>query len=467
MTIDVAIIGGGVSGLATAFALKRNGHTVTVLERSIRPGGNALSERIGGFLMEHGPSTINAISAPALALNHALGLEPERCELGGGVRHRYLADGDRLASIPVHPLGFFTGDYLSLTAKLRLVLEPLVPRRADSVEETVAQFCARRLGAEFTARVMDPLVGGLYAGSAASLSISAIFPRLVEMEHEHGSLVLAAIRKKLKGGRMPGRRLYSWRKGIAALPRALADALGDAVQTGVVVRRVRPDRGGFRVEAGRSGTLTARAVVLATQAHVAAGLLEGLAPDAAEAAARIEAPPLAVVFLGYRREQIAHPLDGLGFLAAPGEGRAITGAQFCSTMFPGRAPDGAVAIAGYFGGARNPALGALPRGELIALARAEFSDLLGADGDPVIANVRHWPAGLPQYRLGHARGVAHLRAASRSQPGLYVTGNYLHGPSVADCVTLAQDVAAAVRDHLRDRAGSSTIAVRRAGVGGA
>ena len=467
MTIDVAVIGGGVSGLSTAFALKRKGHSVVVLERAVRPGGNAFSERIGGFLMEHGPSTVNAISAPALALNHALGLEAERCELGSAVQNRYLVDGGQLAGIPVHPFGFFTAGYLSLAAKLRLMMEPFVPRHADETEETVAQFCARRFGAEFSARIMDPLVGGIYAGSAASLSVSAIFPRLVEMEREYGSLIRAVIRKRLKGGRMPGRRLYSWRNGIAALPLALAASLGEHVRAGVVVRRVRAHREGLAIDTGRSGTLTARAVVLATQPHVAAGLLEGLAPAAAEAAARIEAPPLAVVFLGYRREQVAHPLDGLGFLAASGEGRAITGAQFCSTMFPGRAPEGFVAISGYFGGARNPALGALPRGELIAIARAEFGDLLGASGEPVIANVRHWPAGLPQYGLGHARGVEHLKSVSQAQPGLYVTGNYLHGPSVADCVALAQDTAAAVHDELLDRAGAVIGTDRRVGAGDA
>ncbi|MHA1538577.1 MAG: protoporphyrinogen oxidase [Alphaproteobacteria bacterium] len=467
MSVDVAIIGGGVSGLAAAFALKRRGHSVVVLERAARPGGNAFSERSGGFLMEHGPSTVNEISAPALALNHTLGLERERCGLGLGVRNRYLVDGAGLAGIAAHPFGFFTAGYLSLAAKLRLMVEAFVPRRADGGEETVAQFCTRRFGAEFTARIMDPLVGGIYAGSAGSLSVSAIFPRLVEMEREYGSLIRAVIAKRMKGGRMPGRRLYSWRSGIAVLPRALAASLGESVKTGVTVRRVRPDSGGYRIDAGRAGTLSAGAVVLATQPHVAASMLEALAPDAAAAAAGIEAPPLAVVFVGYRREQVAHPLDGLGFLAAPGEGRAITGAQFCSTMFPGRAPEGFVSIAGYFGGARNPALGALPRGELVAIARAEFGDLIGARGEPVIANVRHWPAGLPQYGLGHARRIALLEAVSQDRPGLYVTGNYLHGPSVADCVALAQDTTAAVHEHLLDRAGAVAGTGRRVGAGDA
>lgn len=439
--LDVAVIGGGVSGLATAFDLMRRGHRVAVLERQVRPGGNAISERFGGFLMEHGPSTVASASAVAGEFSRRLDLDDERCDLGDGVRRRYLVGDGSLRGIAVHPLGFVLSGHLSFRARMRLIAEFAVPRGGGR-EETVAGFCARRFGREFVDGVIDPLVGGMYAGRADQVAVGAVFPQLVRLEREYGSVAYGMLRRRWEGGRMPGSRLFSWRHGIGSLPGALARRLGGALHTGVTVRRVDAVSGGFRVDAGAAGAVTARALVIATQPHVAARLLGGVDAAAAAAAGDIDAPPLAVVFLGYQRRQVAHPLDGLGFLVPQGEGRAITGAQFCSTMFPGRAPEGCVAVAGYFGGARAPDLARLPGADLVALAEGEFRDLIGARGAPVVARVRHWPMGLPQYRIGHRGRIAQLREAERRRPGLLTTGNYFAGPSVAACLEQARKTSA-------------------------
>lgn len=457
MSIDVAVIGGGISGLALAYDLKRQGRRVVVLERQAHAGGNAVSERIGGFLMEHGPSTVNAASPVAADFSHELGLDAARCDLGAGVQQRYLVKRGALQGLPVHPLGMFTSSYLSPRARLRMLAEIAIPRRRDtnaSGEESVAQFCTRRFGREFTERVMDPLIGGLYAGSAAELSVAAVFPKLVDLERRFGSITRGVMHRRRAGGRMPGSRLYSWRTGIGAMPKALSASLGGVVRTGIVVRRVQPVPGGFMVDAGSAGRLQARSVVLATQPHVAAQLLEDVDQGVAAAAGGIPAPPLAVVFLGYRRHQVEHPLDGLGFLTPVCERRAITGALFCSTMFPGRAPDGSIAIAGYFGGARAPDLGSLAPEALVDLARQEFRDLLGARGEPVVARVRHWPLGLPQYGIGHGKVTGALDELSHRVPGLFVVGNYLRGVSAADCLGVARETAVRVDRFIAERFGA-------------
>ena len=445
MSVEVAVIGGGVSGLATAFALARRGHRVVVLERQVRPGGNAISERFDGFLMEKGPSTINAASDAANSLSTTLGLDRARCELGHGVRRRYLVGDRGLAGISTHPLGFFFSDYLSLGARLRMAAEIAIPRRGDgeSGEENVAEFCSRRFGRGFSQGVMDALAGGLYSGRATELSLKAVFPKLLEMEQRYGSVTLGVLARK-RSAKMPSRRLFSWNDGIGALPRALAGALGDAVRTGVTVRRIGRRLNGFTIDLGEAGVLNAKAVVLATQPHVAAALLEGVDANAAQASAGIQAPPMAVVFLGYRRRQVEHPLDGLGYLAAEDKARNLNGAQFCSTMFPGRAPDGFVSLAGYVGGTRTPENARLPERDLVNLVAEEFGDLLGAKGEPVVARVQHWAQGLPQYQVGHRGRVAQIRAASDRQPGLFVTGNYFSGPSVAACIALGAETAAGV-----------------------
>ncbi|MBI4182591.1 MAG: protoporphyrinogen oxidase [Proteobacteria bacterium] len=447
--LDAVVIGGGISGLAAAYGLRRRGYRVTVLERQAHIGGNAVSERLDGFLMEHGPSTVNAGAPVATGLSRELGLDPERCDLGAGVRRRYLVSRGALCGISVHPLGFLCSDYLSLGARLRLAAEVAMPRGGG--EETVAAFCARRFGAEFAARVIDPLVGGIYAARASEVSVAALFPKLVELERRHGSVLGGILRRRRHGATMPGSRLFSWRGGIGALPRALARRLGETVQTGVTVRRIEWRRHGFRLDLGAAGGIDARTVLIATQPHVAARLLDGIDGPAAAAAAGIDAPPLAVVFLGFRRQDVDHPLDGLGFLAAEDERRTLNGAQFCSTMFAGRAPEGHVAVAGYFGGAREPGLGAASADELIAFARREFRDLIGAHGQPLVARVRHWPLGLPQYRLGHQDRVAALVDASGRQPGIFLTGNYFSGPSVAACVAEAAEAAARIDRFLGGR----------------
>jgi len=449
MNVDVAIVGGGVSGLGTAYALKRRGYRVAVLERQAAIGGNAISERLaGGFLMEHGPSTLRASSAATVDLSGELGLGGQRCELGDGVRHRYLVADGRLHGIPVSPLGFLTSGFLSARARMRMMAEMAIPRRDGIEDESVLDFCTRRFGREVAERIIDPLVGGLYAGRASELSVASVFPALVAMERQYGSVSLGVLRRRRQGGKMPGSRLFSFRGGVAALPGALAHQLGDGVATGVTVRRIVPTGGGFHIQAGTAGSFKAKALVLATQPHVAAGLLADADPQAAAAAAEIVAPPMAVVFLGYARESVAHTLDGVGFLLPESENRPILGSQFCSTMFEARAPEGHVAIAGYFGGTRSPEVARLPASDLIALAREEFGDLVGAKGAPAVARVRHWPMGLPQYRRGHQARIAQIRGASQRQPGLFVTGNYFTGPSVSACVEVAQKAAAEVDAYL-------------------
>lgn len=449
MSIDVAIIGAGVSGLATAHDLKRRGHKVAVLERQTIAGGSAITERRDGFLMEHGPSTMNAHVPAANEISRELDLEGARCDLGDGVRKRYLVADGALAGISVGAMGFLTAGYLSPLAKLRILCEFILPHGNDGEDETVFDFCARRFGVEFAERVMDPMVAGIYGGGRArDLSVRAIFPMLVALEEKYGSVTLGMMHRAREGGKMPGSRLFSWRNGIATLPTALAWNLRPDIKAGVAVRRLSRAAAGFDIDLGAAGRLRAKTVVVGTQAHVAAQLIAGVDPDGAAAAAKIEAPPLAVVFLGFPRGKVSHPLDGLGFLTAQAEKRNILGAQFSSTMFPGRAPDGQVALSAYIGGARAPDLARLPTADLVELARAEFRDLAGAEGEPTLARVRHWPVGLPQYRTGHGALVQELANTDARQPGLFLTGNYFAGPSVATCLSVARKTALAVHRHL-------------------
>lgn len=464
-SVDAVIVGGGVSGLTTADALGAEGHSVLVLERQARPGGNAISERIGGFLMEHGPSTVNLGMTGIAELAGTLDLGNMRTDLGPDVRKRYLTKDGQLAGIGLHPLAFLTSGYLSWTGRARLVAELWQPRGDPDAAETIAEFGQRRFGVEFAERVLDPLVAGMFAGDARQTELGFVMPALAAMERAHGSVIRAVLRARLRGGRMPARQMSSWRDGIGTLPGALALRLGNAVKTGVTVRRIARTQHGFAIDTGDRGSILARAVIIATQPHVAAQLFGPIVPGAADECARIAAPALAVVFLGYRREQVAHRLDGLGYLTPGGEGRVVNGGLFCSTMFAARAPANHVAIAAYVGGARAPDHACLTADSLIDTVRGELGELAGARGDPVLARVRQWPRGLPQFQRGHSRLVERLEQALGDAPGIYVAGNYLRGVSVGACVDCALDTARRVGLYLgragepRFRFGGATAAV--------
>lgn len=440
---DVIVIGGGISGLATAYDLMQRGLDVQLLERQVRTGGNAISERFDGFLMEHGPSTFNAAIPEAVEKIAGLGLLDRAHDLGPNVKQRYLRDGGKLTGISANPLGFFKSDYLSLRGRMRILFEGLVPRNRSGSEETIHGFVARRFGREFADKVMDPMAAGIFMGDSKQLSISGAFPKLAEMERELGSITRGILRAKR--GSEPGRHLYSWDDGIGTIAQTFATPLGGRVHTGVTVMGISKTATGFQVKTSH-GTRTARAVVLAVQPHVAAGLLEAIDPIGAVAAGAIMAPAINVAFFGYRRDQVAHPLDGLGFLSTKDNSRILSGAQFASTMYSGRAPDGFVAISAYAGGARNPELSNMPTADLTANMHQELAEMLGIKGAPVVSKTRRWALGLPQYTLGHcARQTVFAQTADRVE-GLFVTGNFTGGVSVANCMKSAMSTAKLVAD---------------------
>lgn len=449
--LDIAVVGGGISGLSAAWTLVRAGLRVRLFEKRHAVGGRIVSERTGGFLMEHGPNALIAPAPGAEQLISGLTLCDSRIERGDRVRHRYLVRDGQARALPLDPLRFFASGFFSLGARLRLLAEPFIA--PDPGDETIARFAARRFGSEFHDYVVDPLVGGLYAGDPTTLSVAAVFPQLKRLERDSGSIVGGLLRARLhrRGGSAfdPRRRkLYSFRDGMATLPRALAEDLGTAIVANAPVHAIRPTAAGFRLQVD-GGVWSAHSVIVALPAYAAAKLIAPLDAAAAEAARGIEHPPLAVAFLGYRSRDITHPLDGLGVLMPRVERRGVLGMLFSSTLFEGRAPDGHVALTAYVGGARQPELANLAPREMAAMVHDEARNLLGARAAPLLSRVRYWRYGLPQPGLDHAQRIARLRALEASLPGLFVTGNYLNGVSTAACVDEAFAVAQRVSERLR------------------
>ncbi|MEA2564638.1 MAG: protoporphyrinogen/coproporphyrinogen oxidase [Acidobacteriota bacterium] len=426
--IDTLVIGAGISGLTTAFHLARGGQRVVVLEASPRVGGSLETRTDGPWRFELGPNTVLESHQSVTRLIREAGLESEKVTASSTAKRRYLWKGGRLHPLPSGPLGFLRTPLFPASAKLRLLREPWIPK-GDS-EESIATFVRRRLGRAFLDYAVGPFVSGVYAGDPERLSVRHAVPRIADLEREHGSLIRGAFASKGAG---PRGAMFSFREGMEQLPRELARQIGD-VRTGVACRRIVRTVEGFRAETD-SGPVEASRVVLSVPADVAARLLER------EGLAEIPYAPVSLVSTGWRREDVAHPLDGFGFLAPRKEGLRVLGVLFPSEIFPGRAPAGHVVLTAFAGGRTDPEVTTWDEDRLMSEVLGELRRTVGVRGEPVISTIRRWPRAIPQYELGHGRFLDMAHEAESALPGLRIGGNFLRGVSVPDCIRNATALA--------------------------
>ena len=440
------VVGAGIAGLAAADRLRRGGFAVTVFEASGQAGGAIRTEQHGGYLVDLGPNTLVARVPELEAAITDLDLGDERVWADDAAEHRYVVRDGRPVAVPASPRALLRSPFLSARGKLRLLGEPFA-RRGRAEDESVAAFVRRRLGAEALAYGADPLVAGVFAGDPERLSVRHAFPMLSEMERAHGSLLHGAMARRhagKQGGALPpSRRPFSFRDGMQTLPDALAARLGSALRLNAAATAVRRGADGFEVTAdGPTGPEAHRAdaVVLAVPPHRLPALD---APSDLGPLQAVAFPPVAVVALGFRRADAAHPLDGFGVLVPSREPFRMLGAQFSSTLFPGRAPTGHVLLTLFFGGARHPDDAHLPDDALLDLARTDLRRLLGVRGEPTFVRRHTWARAIPQYELGYGRVLAALEALEEAWPGCFVAGNVRGGISVGEA--LASGVRAAGR----------------------
>jgi oxygen-dependent protoporphyrinogen oxidase len=294
----------------------------------------------------------------------------------------------------------------------------------------------------------------VFAGLPEKLSVRSAFPRLWELEQRYGSLIKGAIlgareRRKRQEQSKQNAQSFSFKEGLQTLIDALARALGDKVRTGAALRGLRREEAGFALElAGHPEAVRARAVVLTIPAHAYEGLDLGFDCEAARhALGQIYYPPVAVVFCGYRRNPLGQPLDGFGFLVPRRENRQILGSLWNSSLFPGRAPEGGLALTVFVGGSRQPENARWPEDKLFGVVAEELQALLGLPR-PDLQRIFRWPRAIPQYQVGHRQLIAAVEACEARHPGLYLGGNFRGGISVADCVKSAHALADKVASDL-------------------
>ena len=442
---SVAIIGAGITGLTAAFYLKRSGVPVTVYEAGGRAGGVIQSLRQNGFLAEFGPNTILETSPKISELIRDLNLESRRIYPSPGAKNRYVVRDKRPVAMPSSQAEFLTTKLFSARAKFALAREPFVPPRRDGVEESVAEFVLRRLNQEFLDRAVDPLVAGIYAGDPHKLSIQHAFPKLLEAEQKHGSLIKGQFFSagEKKSGEISRRdaRMFSFDEGLQVLPDALAAELGDSLKLNTQIVKLLQTNGGWRVSTSDHEMEHSAVIYCGTAFKLAKLKIESQIPLDFSAFSEIRHSPVASVVLGFRREDVVHPLDGFGMLIPKIEGFKILGTIFSSPLFPNRAPAEHILLTSYVGGERQPELASLPPEKLIELVCEDLRILLGVKGQPTFQNVALYPKAIPQYNVGYGKFKDLMSEIENKAAGLFFAGHFRDGVSLGDSIVSGCNIA--------------------------
>jgi oxygen-dependent protoporphyrinogen oxidase len=448
---DVVVVGGGISGLAAARALHEAGRDVLIVEASPRWGGVIRTEALDGFVIEAGPDSILAQKPEGLALCRAVGLTDRLIPTNPETRTIFVLHRGRLhplpegmmLAVPTRIAPLLRSGLFSWPGKLRMGLDLVLPRGPAASDESIASLVRRRFGQEVVERLGEPLMAGIHAGDPERLSIRATFPRFVDLEARHRSLIrgMWAGRARTAGG---GAAFYSLVGGLAEMVDAVVSRLpADRRHTGARVTSLSRHDEALRLTLDDGTALSARAVVLAVPAPAAAPLLAPLSSEAGGILASIPFASSATVAVAYRREDVAHPLDGYGLVVPRGEGLRCSACTFVSTKFASRAPAGQVLLRAFLGGTRDPDVLSLDDAALTAIVRSEMGRVLGLRGAPVLERVFRWPRATPQMEVGHLDRMTRLEAVVASLPGVFVTGAGLRGTGLPDSIADGQRAAAA------------------------
>jgi oxygen-dependent protoporphyrinogen oxidase len=459
--MKIAVIGGGISGLAAAHRVVEVAREravpvdLALVEARERVGGTIATERAGDFVVEAGPDSFLSEKPWALALCRRIGLEARLIGTDDRYRRVFVWRRGRLHPVPegfqllapTRMRPFLTSGLFSAAGKLRMALDLVLPRGGHGDDESLGGFVRRRLGTQALERIAQPLVAGIYTADPDDLSLAATMPRFLELERRERSLILGLARA---GRRAPepgtsGARFslfVSLKEGMGEL----VDALTARLPAGVLhlKRRVTGiERAGSRWRVGLADgpPMAVDHVIVATEAHAASRLVRYLDPPLAEMLRLVTYASSVTISLGYRRPDVPHPLDGFGFVVPRSEGSDLLACTFSSVKYPGRAPAGHVLLRCFLGGALNPGLIEHDDDALVGAARRELRAALGVDADPVLVRLARHPASMPQYAVGHLARVETIERRAGALPGLHLTGAGYRGVGISDCVRAAEAAA--------------------------
>lgn len=476
----VAIIGGGISGLAAAFHLRELASTgqvpleIALFESGMRAGGPLDTIRRDGFVIETGADSFLSEKPAAAKLADRLGIAGDLIGTQEQFRRTFVVRDGRLVEIP-DGFSLLAPTYLgpllrsplfSLAGKARILAEPLIARRRSGGDESLGAFVRRRLGREALARIAQPLAGGIYTADPELLSVNATMPRFVEMEQRYGSVIrglrAAARARNAEARGTSGARwslFLSFRDGIRSIVDALVGRLEGAIHYGAEAAAILPGTADsteaarrWRIEFRDGSNFAADAIICAAPAFAAAPMLAAHAPELASALASIRYASAATINFAFRAADFPQPPSAFGFVVPVIERRRIIAGSFSSLKFAARAPAGMILMRVFLGGALQSEMMSLGEDEMIAAAREELSSLLGVKAQSALTCVRRWPDSMPQYAVGHLARVAEIERAAEAIPGFALAGAYLRGVGIPDCIAGGERAAEAIYAALVNQA---------------
>ena len=464
----VAVVGGGIAGLTAAFTIRQRcpDAQIDLLEASSRFGGAIETEQAGGILVEWGADMFATEPAAGLELCKELGIEDELITPLPGARGAAIVQNGKLIRIPegfvlmrptlIWPM--LRTPLLSLAGKLRLLAEPFVAKRGEIADESIESFVTRRFGRETLDRIVQPLVGGIYTGDVAKLSMAATMAQFWEMEQRDGSLYRATTRRRREGAdsaeqNSAGARYEKFRSvptGMGRFAEELTKRLDRRhLHLNARVQSLVKSGEGWKLTwtTGDDGSVVDSAfshIIVATPARIAAKLLADVVPEASRELEAIRFASSAVVVFGVREADIEQQLAIAGFIVPIEQRRKIIAVSFTGDKFAGRTPQGYKLLRVFIGGELQPELLSLSDSQLVDMAKDELKELIGLRGEPVLTKVVRWNDAMPQYHVGHLQRLKVIQAAVGQHRGLSLIGNSLHGVGIAPTIAYARKVAMAV-----------------------
>lgn len=444
----VAIIGGGISGLAALHFLKQKlpaEAEIRLFESEKRLGGTVGSDRANGFVCDWGPNGFLDRVPLTLQLVAELGLNNKLRPADPQAEKRYIYRHGRLNAISASPIKFMASPLLSVRGRLRVLMEPFIKAKRDDSDESVFDFASRRIGREAAEAMIDPMVSGIFGGDARAVSLQSCFPTMAALERQYGSLfkALMAKRKSSKGAGPagPAGRLTSFDNGLYTLIERFAELYGEMIESGRKVARITRREESYEVTFTTGDTSHWDTVIIATPAFAAAELVESLDSQLSQTLKVIPYASISVCCFGYDRAKVGRDFNGFGFLVPRHEGKRILGSIWTSSIFSDQAPADQILMRTMIGGYTDPDAASLPETELISLVDSELRGILGMQFAPDYVRIFRFEKGIPQFLLGHSERLMRIDSRLSLMPGLYLTGNAYNGIGLNDCVVKSNEVA--------------------------
>lgn len=446
----VVIVGGGISGLSTAYYLSKRGIPSTLIEKQSRLGGLIQTEEVNGCLIEGGPDSFLSAKPWARELIQEIGLADQILGSNDHLRVTYIWRGGRLIPmpegmvmmVPTKIWPFLSTSLLSPSAKVRMGLEWFRrPGHRPHEDQSVSEFIANHFGNEAVDYLVEPLLSGIYGGNPAELSVDSVLPRFVELERKYGSLTRGLLQER-KSDELGKSTLFSTLKGgMQQLTNALEQKIGASLSLlHGTAESIERSAAGFRVRLNDSW-IDADRLVLACPAHQAAAMVNPLNVNLGAMLASIPYTSSLMLALGFDKKTFQHPLHGFGFLVPKRERRRLVACTWVGKKFEHRVPPDTVLLRCFLGGAGDEQTLSETDETLEAQVRDELRTIMGVEATPAFRRVFRWPRSMPQYQVGHSKLVARIEGQIERHGGLFLTGNAYHGIGVPDCVRMGKQTA--------------------------